>query len=53
MMLMIVSVGNTATIHIALGVVDTVLSLYYLPCAICKHNSRMMLGEKEGTLYWV
>lgn len=52
MVLMILSVGNTATIHVALAVVDNILSPYYLPCAICKYSTRMMFGEKERILYW-
>lgn len=50
MMLMIVSVGNTATIRVALAVVGTVLSLYYLPCAIGKYSSRHGERRKELVL---
>lgn len=27
--------------------------LYYLPCAICKYNARIMLGEKERIVCWL
>lgn len=50
--LMILSVRNTATIHVAVAAVENVLCPYYLPRAICKYNAQIVLGEKEGIVYW-
>lgn len=53
MVQIILRIGNPATIHVALAVVDHILYCYI----IChekkfKYNTGMMLGEKDRFVYW-